>query len=174
MELFEIGRIVRCHGLWGRMKVTSYLESPDIVHDLPELYVGHQGRQISYPLEEVQSKGDFFIIKLRGIDSRQEAERRVGSAVWIPCACLKRLPPGEYYWRDIIGLKVITEEGQLLGEICGIFPTGSNDVYVCREKGREILLPAIEEVVRRVDMGQGIMVVRMMQGLDDSCSVSTS
>ncbi|HOO41898.1 MAG TPA: ribosome maturation factor RimM, partial [Syntrophales bacterium] len=69
------------------------------------------------------------------------------------------------YWRDIIGLDVVTETGQPLGKVQEIFPTGSNDVYVCRNGDKEILLPAIADVIRKVDLREKRMVVRLLEGL---------
>jgi 16S rRNA processing protein RimM len=77
----------------------------------------------------------------------------------------KELPEGEYYWRDIIGLNVYTEEGKLLGQIESVFPTGSNDVYVCKGEEREILLPAIADVIRKIDVTRRVMIVRLLEGL---------
>ena len=78
---------------------------------------------------------------------------------------LARLPAGEYYWEELLGLQVVTEAGEVLGQIESIFPTGSNDVYVCRAGSREILLPGIADVVRRIDPQSGVMVVRLLEGL---------
>jgi 16S rRNA processing protein RimM len=78
---------------------------------------------------------------------------------------LEILPEDEYYWRDITGLKVITENGHVLGSITSVFPTGSNDVYVCSGGEREILLPGIAEVIRTIDIERGVMVVRLLDGL---------
>ena len=72
---------------------------------------------------------------------------------------------GEYYWHDIIGLAVITEEGEELGYITSILPTGSNDVYICEGTKGEILLPAIEEVIKSIDIGRGVIIVEMLEGL---------
>ena len=83
----------------------------------------------------------------------------------IPADKLGDLPEGEYYWRDMIGLKVVTEEGRILGVIEAIFPTGSNDVYVCSGGEREVLLPGIADVIRKIDINRGMMVVRLLQGL---------
>ena len=102
---------------------------------------------------------------LGGIDDRDAAAGICGSSVWMPVERMQKLPEGEYYWNEIVGLQVVTEEGRDLGRIEAIFPTGSNDVYVCREGKREILLPAIEEVVRRIDRDRGVMVVRLLKGL---------
>jgi 16S rRNA processing protein RimM len=166
MELIEIGRIVRSHGLEGRVKVLSYLETPEVLHDLSELFVGRsvsEARPLT--LTAVQVGTDSFILKLEGIADRDAAEGLRGSSVWIPSEKMRKLPDGEYYWRDIIGLQVVTEENEILGRIESVFPTGSNDVYVCRAGGREILLPAIGDVIRSVDREQGVMVVRLMKGL---------
>lgn len=166
MELIEIGRIVRSHGLTGRVKVLSYLESPETLHDLSGLFVGRSVQEAVFlPLAAVQTGKDFFILQFRGVDDRDAAERLRGSSVWISSEKIVKLPDGEYYWSELIGLQVLTEEDQILGRIEAIFPTGSNDVYVCRGGEREILLPAIEEVVRKIDTDRGVMVVRLLKGL---------
>ena len=166
MELIEIGRIVRAHGLEGRMKVLSYLESSEVLHDLSGLFVGRSVPEaVLFPIVTVQAGKDSFILQLTGIDDRDAAERLRGCSVWIPYEKMQILPEGEYYWREIIGLQVITEEDEILGLIEAVFPTGGNDVYVCRGGGREILLPAIDDVVRKIDTDRGIMVVRLLKGL---------
>jgi 16S rRNA processing protein RimM len=169
MELLEIGRIVRCHGLAGRMKVLSYLESQDTLENLPEVFVGRRSQDaVPFSVDAVQPGKEFFILKLSGIEDRDGAAKLVRSSVWMPSEKMGKLPEGEYYWSEIIGLRVVTEEGQFLGRIESVFPTGSNDVYVCRAAEKEILLPAIGEVVRKIDTDHGIMVVRLLKGLTES------
>lgn len=169
MELLEIGRIVRCHGLEGRVKVLSYLESQDTLDNLPEVFVGKRPQEtVPYSVDAVQPGREFFILKLAGIGDREAAATLLRASVWIPSEKMKQLPEGEYYWREIIGLQVVTEEGQSLGSIESVFPTGSNDVYVCRTAEKEILLPAIGEVIRKIDTDHGIMVVRLLKGLTES------
>jgi len=169
MELIEIGRIVRSHGLTGRVKVLSYLESPETLHDISGLFIGRSVQEAVFlPLVAVQAGKDFFILQLGGVDDRDAAERLRGSSVWISSEKIVKLPDGEYYWSEIIGLQVLTEEDQILGRIEAVFPTGSNDVYGWRGGGREIMLPAIEEVVRKIDTDRGVMVVRLLKGLIES------
>jgi 16S rRNA processing protein RimM len=169
MEFLEIGRIIRSHGLAGRVKVLSYLESQDVLNSLPKVFVGRKVSEAEpFPLDAVQPGREFFILKLGGIEDRDAAARLVGSFVWMPSDKMKKLPEGEYYWLDIIGLQVVTEDGQILGRIESVFPTGSNDVYVCRGGEKEILLPAIGEVVRNINMDHRIMVVRLLKGLMES------
>jgi 16S rRNA processing protein RimM len=77
----------------------------------------------------------------------------------------EKLPEGEYYWRDIIGLDVYDEDDKYIGKIESVFPTGSNDVYVCKGEEREILLPAIADVIRKIDVNHRVMIVRLLEGL---------
>lgn len=164
--LIEIGRIVRSHGLTGRMKVQSHLESPGVLHDLSMLYVGRDvSEAVPYPTIAAEAGKDCFILKLDGIGNRDEALNLVGCRVWIPCEKMQKLPEGEYYWFEIVGLRVITEDNRSLGRIEAVFPTGGNDVYVCRGDEGEILIPAIEEVVKQIDTERGVMVVRLLKGL---------
>jgi 16S rRNA processing protein RimM len=86
----------------------------------------------------------------------------VGQSVFVPS---KRLPDGEYYWKDVIGLDIVTEDGRRLGYVKTILPTGSNDVYVCNGDEGEILIPALDDVIRKIDIGKGLMVVRLPEGL---------
>ncbi|MDA8125337.1 MAG: ribosome maturation factor RimM [Deltaproteobacteria bacterium] len=169
MELLEIGKIVRPHGISGRMKVLSHLELQDALSDLPEVSVGRKVREaVVFSLEAVQASSGAFILKLKGIEDRDTAAGYAGSSIWIASDKLKPLPEGEYYWRDIIGMQAVTEEGEALGRIESVFPTGSNDVYVCRQGKKEILLPAIEEVIRKIDTDRKVMVVRLLEGLEPS------
>jgi 16S rRNA processing protein RimM len=108
----------------------------------------------------------YFSLKLEGIEDRNAADALRGLTISVPYDSLETLPEDEYYWEDLIGLAVVTEDGKPLGKIESIFPTGSNDVYVCREEGREILLPAIAEVIRSVDIRAGTVVVRLLKGME--------
>ncbi len=95
----------------------------------------------------------------------ESAGRFVGYTVFVPKELFPDLAEDEYYWQDIIGLNVFSEEGKHLGRIESIFPTGSNDVYVCKGGPREILLPAIADVIRQIDIPRGIMTVKVPKGL---------
>ena len=169
MGLLEIGRIVRSHGLTGRMKVLSYLESQDVLDDLEEVSVGRRVQDaVTFSLDSLQTGKNCFIIKLAGVEDKDAASQLVGSSLWMPLEKKRKLPEGEYYWHELIGLEVVTEEGRSLGRITSVFPTGSNDVYVCRGNGKEILLPAIGDVVRKIDLDHHVMVVRLLKGLANS------
>ena len=166
MELLEIGKIVKSHGLKGRVKVASYLDMEEALQSTDEVFVG-RGKQRTerFKLRNIRVEQNWFFLDLEGVDNIDAAQALVGSPVMIPSDKLKELSEGEYYWRDIIGLEVVTEDGHLLGRIERIFPTGGNDVYVCTGGEREILLPAIYDVIRKIDTEKKVMVVRLLEGL---------
>ncbi len=168
MRRVEIGQIVKSHGLAGRVKVLSYLESDRLLPSLTEAWIGPSRDSAKrYPIENVRPEGQtHFSLKIGGIEDRNAADALRGLKVSVPYESLEKLPEGEYYWEDLIGLRVETEDGLSLGVLEGVFPTGSNDVFVCRARDRELLLPAIAEVIRSVDMGAGRVVVRLMKGLE--------
>ena len=109
---------------------------------------------------------DTWILRMEGCSDRNAAEALVGALVRIPRDRLPPLPSDEFLWEDLLGLQVVDEAGEFLGMIVEIFPTGSNEVLVMEEKGgEEILLPAIREVIREVNLERGFLRVRMMEGL---------
>ncbi|HEB76976.1 MAG TPA: 16S rRNA processing protein RimM, partial [Methylothermaceae bacterium] len=92
-----------------------------------------------------------------GIDTRDQAEALKGAQISIAREQLPDLPPGEYYWTDLIGLRVIDTEGRDLGQVANLLETGANDVLIVRGAGRrEILIPWIRDrVIRKVDLAAG-------------------
>jgi 16S rRNA processing protein RimM len=109
--------------------------------------------------------GERVYLRLEGVADRTTAEALRGAILEVPLAEAVALPPDTYFWHQLIGLEVQTEAGERLGALAEVLPTGGNDVYVVRDESREILLPAIREVVRRVDLERGVMVVSLLPGL---------
>ena len=165
MDLITIGEIVKTRGLRGCMKVVSFVDTQDISAELKFVYIQDNSEQKKlYNLRKIDISGKFLFIELDSIDDVELAKTFVGCKVVIPGDMFKELPEGEYYWRDIIGMNVYTEEGKLLGQIESVFPTGSNDVYVCKGGDREILLPAIADVIKLIDIDRKVMNVKLMEG----------
>lgn len=166
MDLLEIGKIVKTHGLKGRMKVISYLESDSILKSLEKVLVRH-GKQKEHlkKIKDIKINRKYFFLEFEGVDDVDAASELVGCEILMPSDILEELPEGEYYWRDIVGLEVVTEDGEVLGRIERVFSAGGNDVYVCAGGEREILLPAIADVVRKIDIENRRMVVRLLEGL---------
>lgn len=166
MDLFEVGEIVKTRGLHGCMKVLSYLEATSSFSRPDFIYIEKTpGQKNRFTLKKIDVAGKAFFMEVEEIKDVESAKNFMGGRVFLPKTILKKLPQGEYYIRDIIGLDVLDEAGVLIGKIEFVFPTGSNDVYVCRSGKKEILLPAIANVIKKIDLDRRVMTVKILEGL---------
>jgi 16S rRNA processing protein RimM len=168
MDFFAVGQIVKTRGLRGCLKVISFVQTQNIFTGLKDIYIEKRsgaGQKNKYIIRKIDISGKFLFIELEEIDNLVSAEHLIGAIIFLPKSLLPKLPQGEYYWQDIIGINVVGEDGENLGKIESIFPTGSNDVYVCKENRREILLPATSEVIKKIDMANRVMKVKLPKGL---------
>jgi len=162
-NLLEIGKIVKTSGLKGRLKVLSYCESAKTLETLENAFIGEDSESVSsFSVGIIGIRRGSFFIDLEGVESVEAAGELIGCYVFVPS---ENLSDGEYYWKDIIGLDIVTEKGLKLGRVTAILPTGSNDVYVCSGGEREILIPAFDDVVKKIDIEKGIIVVKLPEGL---------
>jgi 16S rRNA processing protein RimM len=161
LEFITIGRILAPWGVKGKVKVKVETDFPQRFVSGAEVYLDQKPQVI----ESAEWHNDKLVIKLRSIDSIEDAEKLRGKLIEIPFSQLQPLPEGQYYYFQLIGLKVWTTGGELLGEISEILTTGSNDVYVVSNAQGEILIPAIEDVVKSVDLEQENMVIEPIDGL---------
>lgn len=166
-QYFEIGKITGTHGIRGAMRVFPTTEDPSRFERLKEIIVEIRGKRETFHIQKVAFHKQFVLLTVKEITDINVAELYKNGRILIPDAMAIPLGEDEYYNRDLYGLKVVTEEGEELGEITEIFPTGSNDVYVVKKdgKGKELLLPAIKDCIKNVDLENGIMTVKLLEGL---------
>ena len=106
------------------------------------------------------------LLKIKGINDMNQAEKCKGLYLKIHRKDAIKLPKDTYFIADLLGLEVYTDEGELLGKVDDIFPTGANDVYVVKnELGKQILLPSIPEVIKEIDLEKGKVIVHLIEGL---------
>ncbi len=166
-QYFEIGKITGTHGIRGTMRVFPTTEDPSRFERLKEIIVEIRGKRETFHIQKVAFHKQFVLLTVKEITDINVAELYKNGRILIPDAMAIPLGEDEYYNRDLYGLKVVTEEGEELGEITEIFPTGSNDVYVVKKdgKGKELLLPAIKDCIKNVDLEKGVMTVKLLEGL---------
>jgi 16S rRNA processing protein RimM len=116
-------------------------------------------------IEDAEWQGGKLVIKLNAINSAKEAQKFQGKTIEIPQSLVQPLPEGQYYHFQLIGLEVWTTQGELLGKISEILTTPSNDAYLIRNLKGEILVPAIDDVVKSVDLEKGQMIIEPIEGL---------
>ena len=119
----------------------------------------------TYVVEHSRTHGKLRAVKLEGVDSFAPAKALSGLNLEVPESELAALPEGSYYHYHLVGLKVRTTDGDELGELVEIIATGSNDVYIVERDGKQVLIPAIPDVVRNVDIERGVMTIEVIPGL---------
>lgn len=158
-----VGRILRPHGIRGEMRMEILTGYPERLPGHRVFYLGPQAKP--YPVESVRFHQGAAIIKLTGCDDRNAAEALCGLMVHIPLQKAVPLEEGEYYYFQVVGVEVYTDQGEHLGRVVDILETRANNVYVVRGPRGEILIPAVEEIVRELDLTARRMVILPLPGL---------
>ncbi len=162
----EIGQIVNTFGIRGFVKVVPYVDDIERYDELKKVYIKSKNRKTEYEVEEVKYQKNMVLLKLKGIDRIEEAEKLRNAFLEVDRENAIDLEEGEYFIADLIGLQVITDEGEQLGKIEDIYNTGSSDIYVVKDKlGKQILLPAIEEVIKEISIEENKITVHIIEGL---------
>jgi 16S rRNA processing protein RimM len=165
-NLFPIGRVVKPHGVKGKMKVEYFGEDLHRFSSYREIFIEDEKSGLeSYEILEVIPQPPRLILRLKGIEKIEQTEPLIGKNILIEKEALPELEEGEYYWADLLGIKVETREGKGIGKVREIFSTGAHDVYVVEGKRGEIFLPAIEDVIQSIDLKKRVMKVVRMEGL---------
>lgn len=161
-----IARVLHPHGLGGELVVEPYLSDMACFERLSEVAVLHADGQLqSYRVVHTRRMGERLLLQLEGCVSQERARALMGCDLCVGRDELPPPPEGEFYWFDLEGLTVYTEDGACLGRVEEFFPTGSNEVLVVRQGAQETLLPFIKDVVLAVDAAQGRLHVRVIPGL---------
>lgn len=164
LEYFVIGKIVNTQGIKGEIRVIPTTDDINRFKKLKEIYIFRRGNLDLYEIEGVRFNKQFVLLKLKGIDSINEAELLKNTEIKIPKELAIPCEKDEYYISDLYGMKVLAGEEEI-GIIEDIIFTGANDVYVVKSKDSEILIPAIKQCILDVNVKEKIMKVHLLEGL---------
>ncbi len=156
-----IGKVVSPHGVKGEVKVYPTTKGVKRYDNLEWLYADENGCLVRYDVQWVKYHKNMVILKLKGIDSRDEAEKIRGCPLKVDRKHAIELEENEYFIGDIIGLEVRDIYGAPMGKVVDVISTGSNDVYVVNGPEGEVLIPAIKQFVKKIDIEKGMMVVEI-------------
>ena len=167
-DLILIGQVVRPHGLTGLLRIVSYAESKETFLRAGSVFLDKgEDELFERRVVSIMAHRSVYLLKLSGLRSVDEAEFFNGAGILIRKDSVVRSDEDEFFWYELIGLDVYLITGQYVGVLKGIFPTGSNDVYVVENEGREFLIPAIHQVVKEINIAQKRMAISPMRGLLD-------
>lgn len=167
-NLLRVGVISSIHGVKGEVKVFPTTDDATRFKDLKNVLLDTGKEQLTLEIEGVKFFKNMVILKFRGYDSIEAIEKYKGRDLLITRDHAVKLGPDENFIVDLIGLKVVTEDGEEFGTLTDVIKTGANDVYeVKMANGKEVLLPAIRECILNVDLEAGVITVHIMAGLLD-------
>lgn len=165
-EYLEIGQIVNTNGLKGVVKINPFTDDVTRFERLKTVYI-ERGKELKeFEIEEVRYQKKQVLVKFKNIDTIEDAQKYRECYIKINRKDAVKLPEDTYFIADLIGLDVYTVDNELIGKIEDVFSTGSNDVYVVKNNlGRQVLLPAIADVVKEVDLENKKIIVELIEGL---------
>lgn len=165
-DFIIIGKIVSTQGNKGEVKVTPLTDSIDRFNKLTDVHIRKENNKKLLKVSNLKIKKNAVILKLEDIENIEKAKMIVGSFLEVKISNAVKLPKDTYFIFDIIGLEVYTNKNELLGKVDNIISTGSNDVYVVKNKNKqEILIPAIREVIKNIDLEKKRVTINMIDGL---------
>ena len=167
-QLLRVGVISSTHGVRGEVKVYPTTDDANRFKKLKKVVLDTGREYIDLEISGVKFFKIQVILKFKGIDNINDIEKYKGKDLLVHREDAVKLEENENYVADLINLKVVTDEGQVLGCLTEVMETGANDVYVVEtEDGKELLLPAIRDCILDVDLDEEVMTVHILPGLFD-------
>lgn len=164
-DMFRVGVIANTHGVRGEVKVFPTTENPSRYKQLKEVLLDTGSEYKTLEVASVRFFKNLVIVKFKGIDNINDIECYKGHDLYVTRENAIPLEEGEYYLADIIGAKVVTDDGKDFGILNDVLETGANLVYVVKHAGKEVLLPVIPDCVKQVDVEASVITVHLMKGL---------
>lgn len=165
-DLLQIGVITTTHGVRGEVKVFPTTDDVMRFKKLKQVILDTGKEQIELEVAGARFFKNLVILKFKGIDNINDVEQYRQKSLYVTRENAVPLGENEYFIADLIGLKVVSDEGEELGTLSDVWQTGANDVYVVsKENTPDLLIPAIRDCIRQVDIESGTMQVHLLAGL---------
>ena len=162
----QVGVITQTHGIRGEVKVFPTTDDVNRFKKLKEVTLANEKERLTMTIESVKFFKQYVILKFDGYDSINDIEKYKGAKLLVSREKAVKLQKDEYFIADLIGLRVVTEEGEDFGVLKDVLETGANDVYIVEmTDGKEVLLPAIKDCILDIDMDKQVITVHIMDGL---------
>jgi 16S rRNA processing protein RimM len=164
-----LGEVLRPHGIRGELRIRLLTDYPERIAQLETIYLADDPepqKPAPYKVAGMRRNGEFGLLKLRGIDDRDQAERLRGLYVLVDMQHAVPLEEGEFYLYQLLGLRVETNAGEALGTLVDVLETGANDVYIVDSpRYGEVLIPVTDETIVQTDIEAGVVTVQLPEGL---------
>ena len=164
--MIAVGRITKSVGLRGEFRVAMLTDNPERFANLKTVWCGtDETTAVRFSILSMRIERSAVVLKLKAIDSRSLADEHRGEYLFVESKDTITPGKGSYFIHDIIGMKVVTEAGEEIGRVRDVMELPANDVWVVSSGTKEILIPAIKEVIRQVDLNGRTVVIRPLEGM---------
>ena len=165
-DMLQVGVITQTHGVRGEVKVFPTTDDVNRFKKLKQVILDTGKGTMPLEIQSVKFFKQFVILKFKSIDNINDIEKYKRCSLYVTREHAVPLEEDEYFIADMIGMEVCTEDGNIFGTLKDVIETGANDVYVIEnEEHGEVLVPAIKECIRSVDIEKGQMMIHLMDGL---------
>ncbi len=167
MGLIVYGKITKIHGLTGELNLLPYSRNPENLETLDEIFVEttEGSKPAKFEIAGCKIRKDTAILKLKSIDSPQDAEELKGRTVYVEQADLPEPDEDEYYWFQLIGLNVYTDDGLYVGKVENLIERSLQSLLIVKSNGNEILIPFSEPILKEVDLKKSKIIITPIDGL---------
>jgi 16S rRNA processing protein RimM len=166
-DFIVIGLLRRAHGVRGEVSVRPVSDHPERFDRLDRVLVRHHGETREVVVRGVRGKGRSIILKIDGVDDRTSAQALAGAEIGVKRSDVWPVPEGTYYIFDLVGCRVVGDGGRQIGVIDDVWKMPANDVLAVRSGSREILVPAVKSVIKKIDLERKIVTIEEIEGLLD-------
>ncbi len=169
MGIIYYGKITKVHGLAGELRVSPFSHQPESLSEVGQIFIeiSPRGDPETFKVTKCRLSKGSAIIKLEGIDSIAEAEKLKGCKVYVEESELPELEEDEYYWFELIGLDIYTDDGRYVGKVDSLIDRAFQSVLVVKNNEREILIPLSEPIVKEINLGESKIIISPVSGLLD-------
>lgn len=164
-DVFQVGVISTTHGIAGEVKVFPTTDDMNRFKKLKEVILDTGKETQLLHIQQVRFFKNMVIVKFKEVQSINDVERLRGKSLYVTRENAVKLQKDEYFIADMIGIQVVSDEGEDLGILQDVMQTGANDVYVVEKDGEELLIPAIKDCILSVNVEEGKMEVHLLPGL---------
>ncbi|MCM2674761.1 ribosome maturation factor RimM [Alkalicoccobacillus plakortidis] len=168
-EWYKVGQLVNTHGVRGEVRILSTTDFVEKRFAKGSTLAIRQenGTYLNLTVKTHRSHKQFELLTFEGYENINDVEPFKGQTLYVSADQQEELEIGEYYYHEIIGCTVISEEGLKIGRVIEILSPGANDVWVVKREGqKDLLVPYIESVVREVDINNKTITIHLLEGLD--------
>jgi len=165
-DLYAVGKVVKAYGIKGEIVVRPLTDSPGRFKSIHRLYVGRSSEAVHESSVEwvmVQPRG--VRMKLAAVNDRNAAERLIDSLLFVDEQTRMRPPRGTYFAHDLLGLRVVDQDGREIGTVTDVLKHSAHDIYVIDAQGREVMVPAVKEFISAIDLNSRTMRVKLIEGM---------